>query len=139
MAQVKIDTQALRDWLASRPETQVELAKQIGRTSNVWYNAISRGSMSETVLAFVRKTWGLPDDAFLPKEKTPVVQGGASGYHLTLSVHPDKLRFGVSFGEEEIVYAWSQIRGDKELDLIKSISYAAHMCYKFAEQKTLNG
>lgn len=106
MAQVKIDTQALRDWLNSRPETQVQLAKQIGRTSSV--------------------------------EKTPVVQG-ATGYHLTLSVHPDKLRFGVSFGEEEIVYAWSQIRGDKELDLIKSISYAAHMCYKFAEQKTLNG
>ena len=29
--------------------------------------------------------------------------------------------------------------GDTELDLIKSISYAAHMCYKFAEQKTLKG
>lgn len=139
MAQVKIDTQALRDWLNSRPETQVQLAKQIGRTRNVWDNAVARGSMSDTVLEFVRKTWNLPGDAFLPKEKTPVVQGGATGYHLTLSVHPDKLRFGVSFGEEEIVYAWSQNRGDKELDLIKSISYAAHMCYKFAEQKTLNG
>ena len=64
---------------------------------------------------------------------------GASSYHLTLSVHPDKLRFGVSFGEEEIVYAWAQIRGDTELDLSKSISYAAHMCYKFAEQKNLKG
>lgn len=139
MAQVKIDTKALRDWLASRPETQVELAKQIGRTGNVWYNAISRGYMGGTVLEFIRKTWNLPDDAFLPKEKTPVVQVGAPAYHLTLSVHSDKLRFGVSFGEEEIVYAWSQIRGDKELDLIKSISYAAHMCYKFAEQKELKG
>lgn len=76
MAQVKIDTQTLRDWLASRPETQAQLAKQIGRTGAVWYNAVTRGSMSETVLDFVRKTWGLPDDAFLPKEKTPVVQGG---------------------------------------------------------------
>ena len=56
MAQVKIDTQALRDWLNSRPETQVQLAKQIGRTGNVWYNAVARGSMSDTVLEFVRKT-----------------------------------------------------------------------------------
>lgn len=76
---------------------------------------------------------------FSQKRKHLSFKGGATGYHLTLSVHPDRLRFGVSFGEEEIVYAWSQIRGDKELDLIKSISYAAHMCYKFAEQKTLNG
>lgn len=139
MAQVKIDTQALRDWLNSRPETHVQLAKQIGRTSNVWYNAVARGSMSDTVLEFVRKTWNLPDDAFLPKEKTPVVLGGASTYHLTLSVHPDRLRLGVFFGEEEMVYAWAKIFGDTELDLIKSISYAAHMCYKFAEQKELKG
>ena len=102
-------------------------------------NAYARGEMNEVVLSFLCKTFGLPEDAFLPKEKTVVVQGGASTYHLTLSVHPDRLRLGVSFGEEEMVYAWAKIFGDTELDLIKSISYAAHMCYKFAEQKTLKG
>lgn len=86
----------------------------------------------------MRKTYGLPDDAFLPRENTPAVPG-ASTYHLTLSVHPDKLRLGISFGEEEMVYAWAKIFGNTELDLIKSISYAAHMCYKFAEQKVLKG
>ena len=76
---------------------------------------------------------------FCLKKRRLSFRGGASTYHLTLSVHPDRLRLGVSFGEEEMVYAWAKIFGDTELDLIKSISYAAHMCYKFAEQKTLKG
>ena len=139
MAQIKIDPDALREWEESRPESRKELAESIGRTTSVFSNAYARGEMNEVVLLFLCKTFGLPEDAFLPKEKTVVVQGGASTYHLTLSVHPDRLRLGVSFGEEEMVYAWSKIFGDTELDLIKSISYAAHMCYKFAEQKTLKG
>lgn len=139
MAQIKIDTEALREWEESRSESRKELAESIGRTASVFGNAYARGEMSEIVLSFLRKTYGLPDDAFLPKEKTPVVQRGASTYHLTISVHPDKLRLGISFGEEEMVYAWAKVFGDTELDLIKSISYAAHMCYKFAEQKALKG
>ena len=126
MAQIKIDPDALREWEESRPESRKELAESIGRTTSVFSNAYARGEMNEVVLSFLRKTYGLPEDAFLPKEKT-------------LSVHPDRLRLGVSFGEEEMVYAWAKIFGDTELDLIKSISYAAHMCYKFVEQKTLNG
>lgn len=32
-----------------------------------------------------------------------------------------------------------RIKGKKEVDLIQAISYAAHMCYKQAEQKELEG
>lgn len=86
MAQIKIDPDALREWEESRPESRKELAESIGRTTSVFSNAYARGEMNEVVLSFLCKTFGLPEDAFLPKEKTVVVQGGASTYHLTLSL-----------------------------------------------------
>lgn len=33
----------------------------------------------------------------------------------------------------------ADIREDTEVSLLKAISYAAHLCYKFAEQKELEG
>ena len=41
------------------------------------------------------------------------------------------------FGDEVIVGANAYIKGESQLDFVKAISYAAHMCYKFAEQTTL--
>lgn len=76
MAQIKIDPDALREWEESRPESRKELAESIGRTTSVFSNAYARGEMNEVVLSFLCKTFGLPEDAFLPKEKTVVVQGG---------------------------------------------------------------
>ena len=76
MAQIKIDPDALREWEESRPESRKELAESIGRTTSVFCNAYARGEMNEVVLSFLRKTYGLPEDAFLPKEKTAVVLGG---------------------------------------------------------------
>lgn len=76
MAQIKIDPDALREWEESRPESQKELAESIGRSISVFSNAYARGEMNEVVLSFLRKTYGLPEDAFLPKEKTAVVLGG---------------------------------------------------------------
>lgn len=38
----------------------------------------------------------------------------------------------------EICKAYSKVKGTRELDLMQAISYAAHMMYKFAEQKELD-
>ena len=76
MAQIKIDPESLREWEESRPESRKELAESIGRTTSVFSNAYARGEMNEVVLSFLCKTFGLPEDAFLPKEKTVVVLGG---------------------------------------------------------------
>ena len=37
----------------------------------------------------------------------------------------------------QVTSAMAKLRGDSDLDVVQSISYAAHMCYKFAEQKDL--
>lgn len=42
------------------------------------------------------------------------------------------------FQGTEICKAASKVKGTRELDLMQAISYAAHMMYKFTEQKELN-
>lgn len=42
------------------------------------------------------------------------------------------------FQDTEIYSAASKVKGTRELDLLQAVSYAAHMMYKFAEQKELN-
>ena len=59
------------------------------------------------------------------------------GYSVKLDVSPKKVRFAVLFNGEEIIHAWSSVRGARELDLMQSISYAAHMCYKQKEMKVI--
>ena len=58
-------------------------------------------------------------------------------YWLDLKYSHDRLKVQVMFGDEVIVGANAYIKGESELDFVKAISYAAHMCYKFAEQTTL--
>lgn len=52
---------------------------------------------------------------------------------------PDRVRVGISHNGEELYSAWSRVNGDTETNLMQAISYAAHMCYKKAEQKELEG
>ncbi len=61
------------------------------------------------------------------------------GWQTRIKVQPDKVCMMVYFNGMEVVQGWSKVKGDKELDLMQSISYAAHMCYKIVEQKKLGG
>lgn len=62
-----------------------------------------------------------------------------TGWQTRIKVKPDRLSMTVYFNGVPVVEGFSRIRGDKELDLMQAISYAAHMCYKISEQKKLCG
>lgn len=70
-----------------------------------------------------------------PKRRRSTPPGGR--YSLTLQTKPDRIRLALCDGGKEIFYAWSKLRGSSELDLAQAISYAAHLIYKFSEQRTL--
>lgn len=55
-----------------------------------------------------------------------------------LDVSPEKVVLHMYFQGTEICKAYSKVKGTRELDLMQAISYAAHMMYKFAEQKELD-
>lgn len=59
-------------------------------------------------------------------------------YSLRLRVSPCRVILRMYFQDTEIYSAASKVKGTRELDLLQAVSYAAHMMYKFAEQKELN-
>lgn len=59
-------------------------------------------------------------------------------YTLGLDVSPKRVVLHMYFHGTEICNAAAKVKGTRELDLIQAISYAAHMMYKFTEQKELN-
>lgn len=60
-----------------------------------------------------------------------------TGFSLDLMVKPDRVRVAVMHNGNELYSAFSKINGDTETKLMQAISYAAHLCYKLAEQKEL--
>ena len=90
-------------------------------------------------LAFRKATFGesRPPPPPSKAEEVAVSNCDAIGYSVKLDVYPKKVRFAILFNGEEVIHSWSGIRGARELDLMQSISYAAHMCYKQKEMKVI--
>lgn len=61
------------------------------------------------------------------------------GWQTRIKVNPGRVCMTVYFNGVPTVEGYSKIRGDKELDLMQAVSYAAHMCYKIVEQRKLGG
>ena len=141
-AYVKINAEAIRRHCVASGYTIADLARRMGRTQSYFSNCLSRGSISASAYPLLVEVAGVDPDAFLAREtpqKTEAQHVPQSGerYSLTLQTKPDRIRLSLCDGGKEIYYAWSKLRGSSELDLAQSISYAAHLIYKFSEQRTL--
>ena len=141
-AYVKINAEAIRRHCVASGYTMADLARRMGRTQSYFSNCLSRGSISASAYPLLVEVAGVDPDAFLARETPPKTEaqhapqpGGR--YSLTLQTKPDRIRLALCDGGKEISYAWSKLRGSSELDLAQAISYAAHMIYKFSEQRTI--
>ena len=143
---VEIDTSATREAVYDSGKTLAVLSEEIGRCPSYLRYAVNKGLIPEyafrrlCVLLGVSEGDLLKKRAVTPPQKAEAeaVSGcGTIGYSVKLDVCPKKVRFAVLFNGEEIIHAWSSIRGARELDLMQSISYAAHMCYKQKEMKVI--
>lgn len=142
MKSIKIDVNELRKWVKETGLTQAEISRSLGGSISIIGNAIQRGHISEPFFQLLILKYGINPERLKFKELVPktvsAVQPG-KGYATSVVVYPDKVRFAVAFDGDEIYHTYSRIKGKKEVDLIQAISYAAHMCYKQAEQKELEG
>nr|DAU35991.1 MAG TPA: SOS-response transcriptional repressor [Caudoviricetes sp.] len=142
-AYVKINAEAIRRHCVASGYTMADLARRMGRTQSYFSNCLSRGSISASAYPLLVEVAGVDPAAFLARETPPKTEaqhappqpGGR--YSLTLQTKPDRIRLALCDGAKEISYAWSKLRGSSELDLAQAISYAAHLIYKFSEQRTL--
>lgn len=139
---VNINAEAIRRHCVASGYTMADLARRMGRSQSYFSNVLSRGSISASAYPLLVSVAGVDPDAFLARETPPKTEaqhapqpGGR--YSLTLQTKPDRIRLALCDGGKEISYAWSKLRGSSELDLTQAISYAAHLIYKFSEQRSL--
>lgn len=140
MAYLKIDGNALKSYVHSQGMALIDASEKIGRSRNFLSNVCGKGTMLDRAHKLFCETFGLPADSFLIREPEPAAESQkqkSDMYWLDLKYSHDRLKVQVMFGDEVIVGANAYIKGESELDFVKAISYAAHMCYKFAEQTTL--
>lgn len=141
---VKIDPVELKAWVKETGKTQNEISISLGRARNCLANAIYYGEMNLTVFELLTLKYGVDPKRLMKKpeppkaQPKPVTKSDAIGYATSINVYPDKIRFAIAFNGVEIFHAYSKVKGNKEVDLIQAISYAAHMCYKLAEQNILD-
>ena len=133
---VKIDKQKMKEWVASTGMKATHISKIIKRSDSYISLVICNGQMSAASYQLLKKEFGISDDSVL----LPTIQDDAPvGYHLDLMVKPDRVKVTIMHGENEVYSAFSRVKDNTELSLMQAISYAAHMCYKLAEQKDLSG
>lgn len=112
--------------------TSAGLSRDIGRSDNYIDNCIYRGVMPSNTLDLLSRFLDVNVSDLTNKKYTKL-----TGYSVNLDVNPDKVRLQILFDGEVVGSAYSKIKGDTETDLMQAISYAAHMIYKFSEQKRL--
>lgn len=143
---VEIDISATREAVHDSGKTLALLSEEIGRCPSYLSFVINKGRIPEYAFRRLCVLLGVSEGDLLKKQAvTPPQKAEAEavsgcetiGYSVKLDVFPKKVRFAVLFNGEEIIHAWSSIRGARELDLMQSISYAAHMCYKQKEMKVI--
>lgn len=143
---VEIDISATREAVYDSGKSLAVLSEEIGRCPSYLSYAVKEGRIPEYAFRRLCVLLGVSEGDLLKKQAvTPPQKAEAEnvsntksiGYSIKLDVFPKKVRFAVLFNGEEIIHAWSGIRGARELDLMQSISYAAHMCYKQKEMKVI--
>ena len=141
---VKIDPVELKAWVKETGKSQREISLSLGRSMSCLANAIYYGEMNSTAFELLTLKYGVDPKRLMKKpeppkaQPTPVAKPDAIGYATSINVYPNKVRFAITFNGVEILHAYSKVKGNKEVDLIQAISYAAHMCYKLVEQDTLD-
>lgn len=118
--------------------TQSDVCRRIGRNSN--FLCSCTGDMADYTYDLLVRELGVENGAFQKKEDVqPTKANSQAGlYTLGLDVSPEKVVLHMYFQGTEICKAYSKVKVTRELDLMQAISYAAHMMYKFAEQKELD-
>ena len=136
MKRIKVDIQAIKEYLRENGMTQVDVCRRIGRSPT--FLCSCTGDMAEYTYDLLIQVLGVEDGAFQKKAAPQEVNRGGELYTLGLDVSPERVILRLYFQGTEICMAASKVKGTRELELMQAISYAAHMMYKFTEQKELN-
>ena len=121
---MNIDPERLRNFAAKNGGLK-HISLQLGYSRSYLSNVADYGRMRLSVARQPEK----------PKAAAP--QAGQTGYALRLQATDKQVFLLLEHDGEKVGSAYSKRKDNSELALVQAISYAAHMIYKFCEQKTL--
>lgn len=137
---MNIDPERLRNFAAKNGGLK-HISLQLGYSRNYLANAADYGRMRVAVAKQLSAMYGVPEDFFRAREpekpKAAAPQAGQTGYALRLQATDKQVFLLLEHDGEKVGSAYSRRKASSELALTQAISYAAHMIYKFCEQKTL--
>ena len=118
-----------------------EISTAIGQSSSYISKAIQMGALPARKIELLGRLCGPEFLDILPDPVRPhgneVSMNTESPWSIRLDVRPNKVRVEIDHLGSPLYAGWSWVKGDSEKDLLQAISYATHMCYKLAEQKSL--
>ena len=138
MKRIKVDIPAIKKHIREHGMTQSDVCRRIGRSSN--FLCSCTGDMADYTYDLLIRELGAENGAFQKKEKAAPkeVNRGGELDTLGLDVSPERVVLHMYFQGTEICKAAAKVKCTLVFDLMQAISYAAHMMYKFTEQKELN-
>lgn len=135
---ITISPEKFKKWAKKNNLTLAKISNDIGQTRTYISQCLTNGLIPARKLDLICRLYGATREDFIScAKKAPTTE--QNGYSLSLDVKPDKVRVGIFFNGSELYGAWAAIKGETEISLMQSISYAAHMCYKLAEQAQFSG
>lgn len=142
---VQISPERLR-LFCSKNGGQTVVSETLGYGKSFISNALHSGKMSRAANKLLAATYGIPENFFLapdppktaqPPEPKAAPQAKQMGYALRLQATDKQVFLLLEHDGEKVGSAYSRRKDSSELALTQAISCAAHMIYKFCEQKTL--
>lgn len=137
---MNIDPERLRNFAAKNGGLK-HISLQLGYSGNYLANTADYGRMRVAVARQLSAMYGVPEDFFRAREpekpKAAAPQAGQTGYALRLQATDKQVFLLLEHDGEKVGSAYSKRKDNSELALTQAISYAAHMIYKFCEQRTL--
>lgn len=137
---VQISTERLRRF-AAKNGGLAHISRQMGFGETYLSTIIARKRMRQSTANQLSAMYGVPEDFFrardTEKQNAAAPQVKQMGYALWLQATDKQVFLLLEHDGEKAGSAYSRRKDSSELALTQAISYAAHMIYKFCEQKTL--
>lgn len=137
---MRIDAERLRRF-AAKNGGLAHISRQMGFGETYLSTIIAWQRMRQSTANQLSAMYGVPEDFFrardTDKQNAAAPQVKQMGYALRLQVTDKQVFLLLEHDGEKVGSAYSKRKGSSELELTQAISYAAHMIYKFCEQKTL--
>lgn len=148
-----IDPVKIQNWAKANRYSLSKISEEMGCSHGFMSRVLQDGYMPTRKYELFKRLFNLVDSDVRPDAPKPlawrpikpvegpghveVYHSDQSPYDTHIEVKPDRVCFSVTYGGQILYSAYSRVKGSSELDLMQTISYAARMVYKKAEQREL--